>query len=386
MKAGWVYPIERHCGISFYAGAYVKALNPHVRVVCVDPSAIRSRRRESLRILNECDIVHVQYETALFVFGRHDIYSTLCRGLLRPLVVSLHEVYPSVPGVFPRDRITGRGLAGALKRRIYDLRHPYVTALRAHRKHGFHAEAILVHYRYQRAILQSRGVNPSTIHVIPYPVRSRESAGRCSLRDGETVHLAATGFINPAYDYPLLLEALGKLRVPWRFTWIGGPRRDEDRPVLEALRREIESRRFSDKVEITGWVTDQRRDEILGQCHVYCALFRERSSSESFATALSARRLIVAMSVPFIEELTADFGPLALVTDRDADSIARAIERILTEPALRNAMYESIEDCIRRNAFDVLAPRLAGLYHKLPGSTSGEEEAPRERISTGKPA
>lgn len=386
MKAGWVCPIERHCGIAFYAGAYVEALNPHVRVVCVDPSAIRSRGRESLRILNECDIVHVQYETALFIFGRHDIYSTLCRRLLRPLVVSLHEVYASAPGVFPREHVSGRGLPGALKRHIYDLRHPYVTALRAHRRRGFNARAVLVHFRYQRAILQGQGMDPSTIHVIPYPVRSPRSAGRFSLRNGETVHLAATGFINPAYDYPLLLEALGKLRIPWRFTWIGGLRRDEDRPVLEAFGREIQSRRLADKVEITGWVSDRRRDEILGQCHVYCALFRERSSSESFATALSARRLIVAVSLPFIEELTADFGPLALVADRDADSIARAIERIITEPALRDTMYESIDDCIRRNAFDVLAPRVAGLYHKFLGSTSGGEEAAGERISTGKPA
>jgi hypothetical protein len=130
MKIGWLYPLSRRCGITFYGNAYSAALEPLVEIVRVDSDKAIADCTGAARTLNACDIVHVQYEPSLFFLNNHDRYNKLLSRINRPGVVSLHEIYKEFPWDFPRSHIAGTGVVRRIKEFLYDRRHPVSTAYR----------------------------------------------------------------------------------------------------------------------------------------------------------------------------------------------------------------------------------------------------------------
>lgn len=232
---GWVYPRNRRCGISLYAAKFLSALNLFVKVQEVDPVDIQERPWQMLEKLNSCSLVHIQYEPSLFLSGRNDFYKRAVRRITSPLLVTVHEVHRQEPEVFPRNRIRGTWPVRLFKQLRYDYRHPAITAQRHHRSHSFGADKVIVHYAFQKEILIEQGVAPDHILVHAYPIGPKISDSKLSF--GTPVHLGATGFITPRYDYDLLFAALERLTVPWRFTWIGGTRPGGDTSTLSTLRK-----------------------------------------------------------------------------------------------------------------------------------------------------
>lgn len=365
MKAAWIFPINKRCGISFYSHAYCRALSAGINLQTVDPGDYLRRRSAMMDMLNDCDLVHIQYEPSLFMDGNRDFFARLCARIKRPLVVSLHELYEEQPGVYPRSAIRGTGLLRFVKLLRYDLLHPAQTARRRHELNGFYADTIVVHAQFQRDILVRKGIDAPRVRIIPYPVQDRAVAGLDAL-PANPVRLAALGFINPLYDYHLLLQSLSEITVPWQFTWIGGLRRNEDAALLDKIEKEINARGWSDRFIISGWVSDSRRDELLSQAHIVLAIFQARSSSESLATALSARKLIIATALPFINELVAAW-PMLDVTEPKPRAIAASIERLLIDPLQRRRRFETIDGYIRANRYEVAAAKVIELYRELVG-------------------
>ena len=237
MKAAWVFPQNRQCGISIYAKNYIEALSSHLELIRIDPSSWFSNREKFISELHSADLIHIQYETSFFLKGNIDFYGEILKKINRPVLVSLHEVYREFPGVFPREEIVAPHWLLPLKYLIYDLKHPAQSAFRKHLSNKFGADCILVHHEYHRDILFDKGICAGLVKVLPLPVKCSVSCPSFSWTPGKQLHLGSTGFLNPQYDYDLLISVLEKLDIEWKFTWIGGIRSGEH----EYLHKKLDS-------------------------------------------------------------------------------------------------------------------------------------------------
>jgi len=276
--------------------------------------------------------------------GYYECFNNLCSAITIPKVVTLHEIYHTFPGVFPRDAI--RGFCGSkyLEEVIYDIRHPVQTTLRKHVKKHFHTDYIHVHYNFQRSILVSKGIAPNKIHVVGYPIR-KDPLGDMKVKKvgNKVLHLGATGFISNQYDYEMLFAVLEKIDISWRFEWIGTIRRNEDRKIVDTIMRKVKERGWGNRFFITGWVTERQKDRLLKLLDVYCALYKSKSCSESLATAIGAGQRIVASHLPITVEIGQNGYPLELVQDNPKETA----ERILTI-AYDRKVKRTIQGQIRR--------------------------------------
>jgi len=361
MNIGWVYPCSRRCGIAMYSAAYVDALRSLAGVRCFDLDGYCGRPAALAAAVNACDLVHVQYETTFFLRGRGDWYGRFCRRVTRPLFVTLHEVYRRFPFVFPREQITGGAVMKTLKTWLYDARHPMLTAYRRHEAAGFHAASLLVHYDYQKRILADRGVDPGRIAVLAHPVRPAPAGPDDPWTRPAQLHLVSAGFVTPAYDYDLLFASLDMVEPPWRFTWIGGLRREEDRPLLARVEDLVAARGWRDRFTVTGWLDDAARDRFLATAHVYLALFSHRSASGSLTVAVGARQCIIATRIECTEELVRQ-GAAMMVVDRDAGQVAGAVRKVRDDRKLREKLREECARYTEANSYARLAVTLAGMY------------------------
>jgi glycosyltransferase involved in cell wall biosynthesis len=364
MKVGWIAPLHKKCGIAFYAERYAEALSSYCTVIKLDPEDFVRSGTDFLSALTGCSCVHIQYETSFFLHGRADFYPDLCGRIGLKKIVTLHELYRTVPGVFPREDILGAWPLKAIKRMAWDVRHPHWAAFARHQAAQFHADAVIVHSNFQKEILSDKRFDPDKIVVIPLPIRKSAAAEVFKVNVIRPAVLGATGFINPAYDYELLFRVLEAMTTEWRFIWVGGVRRDEDRRLLRWIEHEIDARGWRDRFTITGWVPDDERDRLLKGMHVFCAFFKERSSSESLGDAIAARTPVIACRIPLTEEISR-YGPVLVLAPSEPEAIALTILKTISDKALLQKIEQAQANYSETNSPANCARSLVALYEKL---------------------
>jgi glycosyltransferase involved in cell wall biosynthesis len=361
MKIAWVFPHTERCGIAIYAQGYVAALGKEAEIKCFDPSALVADCSSAAVSLNNCDIVHFQYEALFFFEKGRDHFPEMCRAIHVPIIVSVHEIYRSFPDVYPRERIRGHGPLAIVKRCLYDRRHPLQTAYYRHALHSFYAQRVLVHHEFQREILLDQGCSSQALTLFPHPaVLDTEATYPQALQPGAPLHLAGSGFINPHFDYELLFAALERLTIPWTFTWIGGVRRQEDIPLQNEIVAHIESRGWTDRFRITGWVSECDLRSLLRKADIVCAFFIARSSSGSLAAAFKCLRPVIATPIPMTEAFARD-GMLHL-SPADPDRVAKEILTLARQEDLRSSIVAKEKEYCLANGYASLSRRLMDIY------------------------
>ena len=368
MKIAWLFPVDQKCGISFYSQEYVNALKEFNEVEtfdiyqCLDDIELYAKKLDSF------DIIHIQYDTSFFLKENTKRYEQLCNKMTKTIIVSHHEVYEKFPGVFPRSEIKGKGFVRKLKENIYDKRHPFQTLYNQHLSKNFHADKILVHANFQKDILIKKGIQKGIIEIIPMPIKEithlQTFTEQQDRQDDKKLNLSALGFINLNYDYQLLFDVLDNLEIPWHFTWIGGIRREEDSSILTMVKKEVAERGWYNKFTITGWVTDENRNELLTQTDIYLALFSARSSSLSLATALGARCVIIATALPLSEEMVRN-TPIMCITPSDSKSVIENIDRIIKDRPIQNDYLNAIDEYIKQHSYMELSKKLTEIYREI---------------------
>lgn len=364
MKMAWLFPVNQKCGISYYSYEYIKALADSADVEIFDISECLATLHSSAKKLNSFDGIHIQYETSFFMKGDNKYYQKLCSLIQKPLIVSLHEVYESFPGIFPRSQIKGAGIIRAYKEFLYDMRHPFQTTYTLHESEGFFADLLVVHGQFQKEILINHGVPEEKIFVIPMPIKVQDPNFDLPKPPAKELNLASLGFINQNFMYPLLFDILDNLEIPWHFTWIGGIRRDEDKHLLDTIEREISRRHWQDRFTITGWVSENELNRRLSRVDIYLALFSQRSSSASLATALGARKIIIATKLPMTQEIVKN-RPIMKLVPPDFSSFNRVIHQLSSDESLKKTCLTEIDGYIRSHTYHKMANRLVTLYRKL---------------------
>jgi glycosyltransferase involved in cell wall biosynthesis len=365
MKVGWIAPLDKKCGIAFYGRKYAEAINRHVQLVECDPDDFLRSKSGFVARISACDCVHIQYEPSFFLHGRRDLYPSLCREIRAKKIVTVHEVYRHIPGVFPRENIRGYWPLRETKEFLWDLRHPHWAAFARHLRVSFCADAIVVHSQFQKDILAEKGIDREKISVIPLPIRVwPETRIPAASRTDAAISLGASGFINPLYDYDMLVRVLDNMKEEWRFTWVGGLRRDEDVEILGWLEGEIDKRGWGRKFTITGWVSDEERDRLIDGMDVFCAFFKERSSSESLADAIAARKPVIASRIPLTVEMAAQ-SPLLVFADEEPAKTSACICALLKDSVHLHSMEQAAAAYGREYSYEECSTTMKGLYERV---------------------
>jgi len=358
--------MRRRCGITRYAEKYREALAGQVELCCADIRAFRTRKEAFYTQMNRCDCVHIQYEPVFFLARKRDFFPRIMRKINRPVVLTLHEVYRAFPWEYPRDAIDGPWPLRAVKKILFDLRHPYSAAYRRHCRRRFFGSTLLVHHRYHREILAARGVDPQAVHHHPMPVTPAPKAVSRAWSSEERCVLGTTGFFSRAYDIPFLFRVLERLTIPWRFVWIGSARTAEHRAVERSFRAAVEQRGWEDRVRITGWVDESHLTQEVASLHVVCSFFVYRSSSMSVAEAVGVNRPVVGTPCTALEETQDEFGTV-VIKPRDATVMAHSIETLFTDPKARQTLVDACERYQQSFSWECQANRLVALYESITG-------------------
>jgi glycosyltransferase involved in cell wall biosynthesis len=346
MRVAFFTPTRDDCGIADYARHLLRHLRPPL-----DINVVPAERLESVssygelgRAMSAADVAHIQYEHGFF--RRNDApaanFDAFLSAIHVPKVVTLH--------CLPLEDAHWQ-------------RHLVDPSL-----------SFLVHSRHHREILRARGAR-GMIEVTPHPAPPRTarrvspSAYRSARGlDGKIV-LTIFGFTKPHKGYELALDALGRLPERTVLLIAGGAQDDVDRSYRSNLLRQARERRLESRVVVSGYVPAPEVGAALGASDLVLAPFRSMTASGSIATALAWERPVVAARLEQNAELQAAFGCLALFDTGDATDLARQIDHVLTDTALRQSLIDGAHRFRTRCTYRALAARTRRMWeHVVAGS------------------
>lgn len=361
MQIAWIYPINRRCGISIYSEKYLHYLSKLVDVhtfssddVLIDPIGIAEK-------LNQYDIIHIQYETSFFMKSRKDIYTIFINKIKKPIIISLHEVYEEFPGVYPKSSISG--LFSPVKKLIYDFKHPLVSTYEKHLRYSFTCSKLLVHYNFQKEIIEKKVALNSEIEVVPHPSEINNKI-EIKTKNKKTLSLISMGFINRNYNYKHLFATLEKLTIPWTFSWLGGPRTSEDSNILSQLKHEIVKRDWNNKITFTGWLSDNELLKHIQNSDIILHLYKNRSSSGTLCKSLSFGIPVIATKLPLTIELQKDTG-IVLTTEEDKKECSELIEDLYNNDEKRTVISKKEYAYAQNHSYSKMSSKLLDIYRKL---------------------
>ncbi|GIF01295.1 glycosyltransferase [Paractinoplanes rishiriensis] len=347
------------CGLATFNAALAAHLNPDgvlggiVRVATDgdDPrpvpgvvhtwaAAAPAGWRDSAAVLNTFDVAVVQHEYGIYP-GRDggDVLSVL-RRLTVPSVVVLHTVL-SRPT--PRQK--------SLLEQIVAAAGAVVTStVAAH-------DRLLIGYT----------VDPAKVSVIPHGASDHAGA---AVRRSEQPHLLTWGLLGPGKGIEWTLRALAqlqKLRPAPVYTVAGRTHPKVAELHGEAYRASLHRLGATLGIGhtvtyVSAYLDDAALGKLIRSADIVVLPYdsTEQVTSGVLVEAVAAGIPVVATEFPHAVELLTD-GPGLLVPHKNPAALARAIRRILTDPALAATMRE------RSGPAELTLgwPAVAQLYHAL---------------------
>ncbi len=233
---------------------------------------------------------------------------------------------------------------------------------------------------YNRRFLEEQGCPADRIHVVHCGLDIR----RYSFRDAPPMHspplLFSVGRFVEKKGYHILIEALAILRgrdVPFRSEIAG------DGPLYEELAAKAETVSLRDSLEMPGALPQERVKAMLGEADVFvlpCVTAKSGDRDGVPVALMEAMALgvpVVSTTVSGIPELVTDEETGLLVAEGDAEALAGALERLVADPALREALSRRARKTIEaRFNLETIAAELESLFRNpgLSRETTGGQE------------
>jgi glycosyltransferase involved in cell wall biosynthesis len=233
---------------------------------------------------------------------------------------------------------------------------------------GSDAVTAISHYTADRLRRQVPGVEPV---VIPFgaAVDAPAQAPAWSWDGSRRFSLLFVGRLVERKGVHLLLEALARIdpaRRPDLEVVGDGP----ERARLEARVGELE---LGARVRLHGFVDEAALQARLAACDAFVlpAVVDAKGDTEGLGVvlieAMGYARPVIASAAGGIVDVVRDGENGLLVPPGDAAALARAIVRLMDDPARARALgAEGRRDVAERFAWDAIAGRLATLYRALP--------------------
>lgn len=156
------------------------------------------------------------------------------------------------------------------------------------------------------------------------------------------------------------------MKNPARLVLAGGLRRTEDRGYFQHCERLICELGLSDRVDISGFVPDERIDSLYRQATLVVAPFRRTSGSGSLAQAFARAVPVLASDLPLNREIeTRVAGSLAFFKSEDPASCAEAMDALLGDSAQRERLACGALQYAKTYSPKAVAQMHVGVYREL---------------------
>jgi glycosyltransferase involved in cell wall biosynthesis len=268
------------------------------------------------RELADVDVVHMQWNRRGWGKGPRSTqrFIDFRRKSRRPLVVTLHDV-------FPREGLRERWLAAE------------VIALRVVSRS---ASRIVVHSEEEIGRLE--GIVPtSRVRVVPHFVEERRlELGYAAAREKLGVEgrrvVTLLGFIYGRKGHKILVEAIPELAPDVQVVYAGGPVAHKVK-ILESVERRKLELGLGDRLTITGYLSEEDLETWIAATDLAVLPFRDLSASGSLSTWIAAGKPILASDLPGFREYDARVpGALHLFSPIETGPLAQAIsERLASD-------------------------------------------------------
>lgn len=320
LTVGYLHLGRAGSGVRRYGRVLAEAAarRPDLAVIEADPGdrdvSLGDVRRAARR-LDAADVVHIQWKPPDWggryaSLPRLEVFLAACR---RPLVVTLHDVYPRVGW---RDRVVDGGAIGL-------------------RRLGIGAARVVVHAQEERRRLEGM-VPDAKVVVVPHFVEERPPLGdpetaRRELDTGLEGRRVITllGFMTRRKGHRLVLEAMSALPADVVALFVGSPieGREARGAELEAYAGRLG---VADRVRFLGYVPEERLSTVLAVTDVAVCPFRDMSASGAVSTWISTGRPIVASDLPAFREYEQLVpGSLRIFSPLTAEAFGAAVRDVL---------------------------------------------------------
>lgn len=291
------------------------------------------------RLSGSVDLVHVHLGEDLAVLPLGHAVAAL-RGI--PLVVTVHHSNRyTMRGGHPRALLL-RGVGGSSERQILPKARAVIT-LTASLADRLRAAGVAT----ERIHVIASGVDPSLFQpAYPDPCRAVDRP-----------RIVFVGRLAEQKGLLTLLRAIPLLRTPdTRVVLVG------DGPQRAVLERAARSLGVADRVVFAGPLPHERVPAVLQHADVLVLPSRYEELGSVVLEAMHASVPVVASRVGGIPSLVEDGVSGVLVPPGDPSALARAVDRVLTEPLLARRLVAGGVRVAASHRWDRLAPQVLEVY------------------------
>lgn len=271
----------------------------------------------ALAPLARTDVTVIQYSR----------YHTWARGRMRPLQVLLTHL-----GLRCRTLVV-----------LHDVPEPGTVARAEEWALSLNlrlARAVVVHGQHERERLAGRDAR-QRVFTIPHFVEARHLPDRAAARrrfdaPPDDIVLGVVGWIHARKNQRAAVETLGVLGPSARLWLMGAAAADQERYAAELLRLADELG-IADRVEITGYLSEQDLNARLAALDVGLCPYTDASASGSLATLIASGRPIVATDLQaFRDQQRHVGGRLRLVAQPTPERLAAAVREVVARSNARS--------------------------------------------------
>ena len=201
-------------------------------------------------------------------------------------------------------------------------------------------DRVIIHTEQARARLVAQGLAADRLHRIAHGFLDDEAPLAPARRSTERVRFLLFGKVKPYKGADILVEALRRLdpalQVQAEVLIVG-------KPYMDVAPLEAAAAALPDSLRCDfRFVPEAEMRELFRAADVLVFPYREIEMSGVLMAALQTGRPIVASRIGGFAELIEDGRQGLLVPPGDAEALAAAMGRLITEPATRGAMAAAI--------------------------------------------
>ncbi len=240
------------------------------------------------------------------------------------------------------------------------------------------ADRIITVSRVTRRYLLSRGAREDRVEVIPNTAEIPEDAGASRAERGPGTVLYA-GTLAPWQGIGTLIRAFSLMEP----TAAGGRARlvlaCSSRKNLKSVKKLVARHGIGDAVDIRIGLSREELFDQYRRAAVTVAPLTRSARNElqgcsplKLIESMACGTPVIASRLPVCEEIVSDGDEGLLVTPDSPRALAAAMQRILLDPAERDAMGRAAGDRFRRDfGHDLWKERLYGAYDKIISENGG---------------
>jgi glycosyltransferase involved in cell wall biosynthesis len=208
-------------------------------------------------------------------------------------------------------------------------------------------------------IVDYYGVDPSRLRIIPVGIDFPPSDRVRPLGPRQPPYVLALGTAEPRKDLPLLVEAFDALAADHADLELrlAGPAGWGE----EELQQAIDAAAHRSRVHRVGWVPDL--DALMDGATVLAYPSRYEGFGIPPLEAMARGLPVVATSVGAIPEVVDDAA--VLVPARDPVQLAGALDRVVSDDALRRRLIDAGHRRVERYRWSAVLPQFVSLYREV---------------------